>query len=65
MLRQTTFACALLLAGCAGLPDAGPTVSQINDEATAPEGALFDMVAVDPHVVAVLRAQPAFPAIVS
>ena len=57
-MHRTSIALALLaLAGCASLPDAGPTVAQIEDQATAPEGALFDMVTIDPRVVDVLRAE--------
>jgi polysaccharide biosynthesis/export protein len=47
-----------LLAGCATLPTAGPTVSQVFDQAVTDGQRHFDLVEVDNHVVATLLAQP-------
>jgi polysaccharide biosynthesis/export protein len=49
----------ILLAGCATLPTAGPTVSQVFDQAVTDGQRHFDLVEVDNHVVATLLAQPA------
>ncbi len=48
----------ILLAGCATLPTAGPTVSQVFDQAVTDGQRHFDLVEVDNHVVATLLAQP-------
>lgn len=48
----------ILLAGCATLPTAGPTVSQVFDQAVTDGQRHFDLVDVDNHVVATLLAQP-------
>ncbi len=48
-----------LLAGCTALPTAGPTVSQVFDQAVTDGQRHFDIVDVDNHVVATLLAQPA------
>jgi polysaccharide export outer membrane protein len=61
MMRNPAFPACLLavgLVGCASLPSAGPTTAQIIDQSQQPEGALFDIVNIDPHVVSVLRSQP-------
>jgi polysaccharide biosynthesis/export protein len=49
----------IFLAGCATLPTAGPTVSQVFDQAVTDGQRHFDLVDVDNHVVATLLAQPA------
>jgi polysaccharide biosynthesis/export protein len=49
---------AILLAGCATLPTAGPTVSQVFDQAVTDGQRHFDLVEVDNHVVATLLGQP-------
>lgn len=49
---------AIGVVGCSSLPTAGPTTSQIIDQAATESGRHFDMVNVDNRVVAVLRAQP-------
>ena len=46
------------LAGCSALPTAGPTVSQVFDQAVTDGQRHFDIVDVDNHVVATLLAQP-------
>jgi polysaccharide export outer membrane protein len=48
----------ILLAGCATLPTAGPTVSQVFDQAVTDGQRHFDLVEVDNHVVTTLLAQP-------
>src|SRR5271168_1063008 len=48
----------ILLAGCATLPTAGPTVAQVFDQAVTDGQRHFDLVEVDNHVVATLLAQP-------
>ena len=48
----------IFLAGCATLPTAGPTVSQVFDQAVTDGQRHFDLVEVDNHVVATLLAQP-------
>jgi polysaccharide biosynthesis/export protein len=48
----------VLLAGCSTLPTAGPTVSQVFDQAVTDGQRHFDLVDVDNHVVATLLAQP-------
>ena len=48
----------ILLAGCATLPTAGPTVRQVFDQAVTDGQRHFDLVEVDNHVVATLLAQP-------
>src|SRR5271169_6344039 len=48
----------ILLAGCATLPTAGPTVAQVFDQAVTDGQRHFDLVEVDNHVVATLSAQP-------
>jgi polysaccharide biosynthesis/export protein len=49
----------IFLAGCATLPTAGPTVSQVFDQAVTDGQRHFDLVEVDNHVVSTLLAQPA------
>jgi len=46
------------LAGCSTIPTAGPTVSQVFDQAVTDGQRQFDLVDVDNHVVATLAAQP-------
>jgi polysaccharide biosynthesis/export protein len=59
-ISATLISCvAMGIAGCSTLPAAGPTVSQIFDQATAQGGGHFDIVDVDSRVVAILRAEPA------
>ena len=48
---------AVGLTACSSLPTAGPTTSQIIDEAQQPGGALFDIVNVDPRVVSTLQSR--------
>jgi hypothetical protein len=48
---------AVGLTGCATIPTAGPTVSQVMDQA-AKEPRRFDMVEIDSRVVAALSQQP-------
>lgn len=62
MIRNPVFLVGWLaigLVGCGSLPRAGPTTGQIIDEAAQPTQALFDIIAVDPHVVSILQSQPA------
>jgi polysaccharide biosynthesis/export protein len=48
---------AMGVVGCSTLPTAGPTASQIFDQAPVEGGGHFDIVNVDPRVVAILRAE--------
>jgi polysaccharide export outer membrane protein len=50
---------AIGLVGCSSLPTAGPTTSQIFNQATTEGGGHFDIVDVDDRVVAIVRAEPA------
>jgi polysaccharide export outer membrane protein len=46
------------LAGCAYLPTAGPTAGEVVDRGVQDNQIRYDVVDVDPHVVAILLAQP-------
>lgn len=50
---------ALVLSACAMLPNAGPTTSEVMDQATVDGRPQFDVVNVDDHVVKVLQSQSA------
>lgn len=45
---------SIVLAGCSTIPTAGPTVSQVFDQAVASGQRYFDLVDVDNHVVTTL-----------
>jgi polysaccharide export outer membrane protein len=49
---------ALSLGGCSWVPSAGPSASEVVEQAQPQGEILFDVVEVDDHVVATLRAQP-------
>src|SRR5215472_8125452 len=49
---------ALTLGGCSWVPSAGPSASEVVEQAQPQGEILFDVVEVDDHVVAALRAQP-------
>ncbi len=51
--------CGAALAGCTALPTAGPTVSQVFDQAVTNGQRHFDIVDINNRVVATLLAQPA------
>jgi polysaccharide export outer membrane protein len=53
-----TLIIAIGVVGCSSLPTAGPTTSQIFDQATTEGRGHFDIVDVDARIVAILRAQP-------
>ncbi len=63
--RQMKFACVLVilggivLAGCSTLPTAGPTVSQVFDQAVTDGQRHFVLVDIDNNVLSTLLAQPA------
>jgi len=50
---------AIGVVGCSVMPTAGPTASEIFDQATAGGGGHFEIVNVDNRIVEVLRAEPA------
>ena len=59
-MKARIFACCAVLislAGCTGLPTAGPTASQVMDQA-AREPRRFDMIEVNGRVISALRSQP-------
>src|SRR5215472_5326494 len=49
---------ALSIGGCAWVPRAGPSASEVIDQSRTDGDILFDIVMVDDQVVATLRAQP-------
>ena len=58
-MKSTVLVCCVAvtcLAGCAGLPTAGPTVSGVMDQAKK-EPRNFNMVEIDPRVVSILESQ--------
>jgi len=59
-MKSTAFACCVAvtcLAGCSTIPTAGPTTSQVLDQA-AKNPRRFDMVEIDRRVISVLASQP-------
>jgi polysaccharide biosynthesis/export protein len=59
-MKPTVIACCLIaagLAGCSGVPTAGPTTSQVMKQ-VARDKRQFDMVEIDGQVVSALAAQP-------